>query len=192
MNDLRQWIDEQGRTRTRWAVLFFALLLLTLAWPASDPATAQAKTAILWLLAFASVFQFGRLLQTWSARTLLLGSSLAASVPTSSSSPSWTQVPASDPVPAPPSRASSDIRAFSSIEEAQGRGWTFGSPVASFGGKPIPGVAQLAGACYDYVGLVSAGGIVPYDVRVFGQLSYRLRAPAKPAGPSDPAQLASG
>lgn len=190
MNDLRQWIDEQGRTRTRWAVLFFALLLLTLAWPATDPATAQAKTAILWLLAFASVFQFGRLLQTWSARTLLLGSHLAASAPPTS--PSWTQVPTSDLAPSPAPRASSDIRAFSSIEEAEGRGWTFGSPVASFGGKPIPGVAQLAGACYDYVGLVSAGGIVPYDVRVFGQLSYRLRTSVKPAGPSDSAQLASG
>lgn len=184
MESLRRWIREEGRARARWTALFFGLLLLTLVWPATDGAQAQAKTTILWLWSFAVVFQFGRLLQTWSARPLLLGAQPEREL--APGGPSWATVPtiAAAPPSVSPTRqryAGPEIRAFASVEEAATNGWSFSDPVALFGDKPVPGSATLNGVAYDYSGLLAAGSQVPPDMRVFGTLAYSRRAPAPPA-----------
>lgn len=72
-----------------------------------------------------------------------------------------------------------EIRAYANLEEARRHGWVFGPAIAVFSGQPVPESATLGAKTYAYSGLGPNRntGLVAPDTRLFGSLSYRLKAP---------------
>ena len=188
MEGLRRWLGQEARLHSKWVTVFAIVVFALFVWPASNPAIEAAKKSLLILFGFIWVFQFGRLVQTWRTRIVLIdypqGGQVERSQYASETVPSWdpsvkvAQSPASSvklQAPTMSYASSSDIKAFSSIDEGRENGWSFGDAEVVFEGVQVPSVAELKGVVYEYQGLVSHNAVVPADVRVFGRLAYRQR-----------------
>ncbi len=188
MEGLRRWLGQEGNLHSKWLAIFAVAVLALFLWPTSNPVTEAAKKSLLIIFGFVWFFQFGRLVQTWRTRVVLVdypqGSQVEKPQYASESVPSWDHSANIAPSPTSSVRlqapamsyaSGSDIKAFSSIDEGRENGWSFGDAEVIFEGVQVPSVAELKGVVYEYYGLLSTNAVVPADVRVFGRLAYRQR-----------------